>query len=133
MLFGPKLDINNFQYFSKNFNRHLSQIFPYISFSDCLVTVIKVIPCPFGQLCMDEDKPDNVVSGYQFTFRIRDMYESRFWYISLVSCRRNNSTCKWDYVSDFEGIVQYDIRYGAIHKRRHQSRGRGGLPKNDLT
>ena len=65
----------------------------------------------------DEDNPKNVVPGNQFTFRIQDLYQARFWYISLVACRRNTTTvggkppsCKWDYVSDFEGTIQYDIR-----------------------
>ena len=70
---------------------------------------LRSIPCPDRELCPDEDNADNVVPGYQFTFRIQDLYQARFWYISLVSCKRNASTCQWDYVSDYEGTIQYDI------------------------
>ena len=29
--------------------------------------------------------------------------------------------------------MQGDLETGAVHKRRHHSRGEGGLPKDDLT
>lgn len=54
---------------------------------------IRRIPCPKDQLCIDEDKQENVIPGYQFTYKIQDVNQPRFWYLSLVSCVRDD--CKW--------------------------------------
>ena len=37
------------------------------------------------------------------------LLQARFWYISMVSCKRNVSTCRWEYVPDFPGEISYDI------------------------
>lgn len=71
---------------------------------------LRSVPCPLNGFCADEDNPDNVVKGSQFTFRIQDLYQARFWYMSLVACRRNVSTCSMDYVEDLQGLdIFYDI------------------------
>lgn len=70
---------------------------------------LRSVPCPSNSLCLEEDNAENVVSHSQFTFRIQDLYQARFWYLSFVACRRNSSTCHWDYVSDFQGELLYDI------------------------
>jgi hypothetical protein len=36
------------------------------------------IPCPQGQLCPDEDQPNNVIHNQQFTFKIRDINQPRY-------------------------------------------------------
>lgn len=54
---------------------------------------IRRIPCPNDKLCIDEDKKENVIPGYQFTYKIQDINQPRFWYLSLVSCVRHN--CTW--------------------------------------
>jgi len=36
------------------------------------------IPCEQGQLCSDEDQPNNVIHNQQFTFKIRDINQPRF-------------------------------------------------------
>ena len=33
----------------------------------------------------------------------------RFWYLSLVACRRNPGTCEWEHVSDFDSEISYDL------------------------
>ena len=33
----------------------------------------------------------------------------RFWYLSLVACRRNPATCEYEYVSDFDSEISYDL------------------------
>lgn len=38
---------------------------------------LRQIPCPKGQLCVDEDAPANVVPGNQFTFVISDLNQPR--------------------------------------------------------
>jgi len=38
------------------------------------------IPCQQGQLCYDEDQPQNVIHNQQFTFKIRDINQPRFEY-----------------------------------------------------
>ena len=62
---------------------------------------IRRVPCPSNDLCVDEDNKENVITGHQFTFKIRDLNQARFWYISLVSCTKNLQTCKWNYLSDY--------------------------------
>jgi len=74
---------------------------------------LRSIPCPRNSLCIEEDNPENVVTNSQFTFKIQDLYQARFWYISLVACRRNVSTCQWEYVQNVKGSennIKYDIR-----------------------
>nr|XP_029721356.1 integral membrane protein GPR180-like [Aedes albopictus] len=56
---------------------------------------LRRIPCERGKLCVDEDTPANVVSGNQFTYVISDPNVPRFWYISMVACYQNQSTCQW--------------------------------------
>jgi hypothetical protein len=36
------------------------------------------VPCQQGQLCYDEDQPQNVIHNQQFTFKIRDINQPRF-------------------------------------------------------
>lgn len=38
---------------------------------------LRRIPCPHGQLCLDEDAPANLVPGNQFTFVISDLNQPR--------------------------------------------------------
>lgn len=38
---------------------------------------LRHIPCKQGELCIDEDRPANVVTGNQFTFSINDMNQPR--------------------------------------------------------
>ena len=65
-------------------------------FDDGQQDLLRKVPCPKGHLCSDEDKPDNVVKNYQFTYAIQDLSQPRFWYVSLVACYRDVSTdCKW--------------------------------------
>lgn len=33
---------------------------------------LRKIPCPHGKLCVDEDNPVNVLSGYQFTYKVQN-------------------------------------------------------------
>ncbi|KAL7293736.1 hypothetical protein TKK_0012806 [Trichogramma kaykai] len=69
---------------------------------------LRRIPCPKGKLCPDENVPWNVIKGNQFTYTIQDLYQPRFWYISLVACYRNNETCQWEYY-DKQDELEYDI------------------------
>ncbi|UJR14035.1 hypothetical protein I4U23_001034 [Adineta vaga] len=66
------------------------------------------IPCEQGQLCPDEDQPKNVIQNQQFTFKIRDINQPRFWYLSLISCYRHPTTCLWEKLDDDLEII-YDI------------------------
>lgn len=33
---------------------------------------LRKIPCPNNKLCVDEDNPNHVLSGYQFTYRVQN-------------------------------------------------------------
>ncbi|CAF0722954.1 unnamed protein product [Didymodactylos carnosus] len=68
---------------------------------------LRRIPCEKGQLCPDEDKPQNVISKQQFTFKIQDINQPRFWYLSLIACHWNDK-CQWEVVNDSYEI-DYDI------------------------
>uniref|UniRef100_A0A7G3AL11 GPR180/TMEM145 transmembrane domain-containing protein n=2 Tax=Lutzomyia longipalpis TaxID=7200 RepID=A0A7G3AL11_LUTLO len=78
------------------------------------VDYLRQIPCRRGQLCWDEDSPSNVVSGSQFTYVISDLMQPRFWYVSLVACYRNTTTCRWHHYDprkfDHAPEISYDIR-----------------------
>jgi len=41
---------------------------------------LRRIPCPKGQLCPDEDNPERVVPGYQFTYAVEDTNQPRYIY-----------------------------------------------------
>uniref|UniRef100_A0A0K2V630 Transmembrane protein 145like [Nasonia vitripennis] n=1 Tax=Lepeophtheirus salmonis TaxID=72036 RepID=A0A0K2V630_LEPSM len=69
---------------------------------------LRSIPCTKDGLCLEEDRPENVVDGYQFTYRIQDYLQSRFWYVSIVACARNKTTCKWEPVID-DVELSYDM------------------------
>lgn len=38
---------------------------------------LRKIPCPRDQLCVDEDNPSNVESGYQFTYKVQNSAQPR--------------------------------------------------------
>ncbi|CAH1791741.1 unnamed protein product [Owenia fusiformis] len=73
---------------------------------------LRKVPCDTDKLCSEEDAPDKVVKGYQFTYKIQDTKQPRFWFISLVSCYRGDkgdTLCKWLHDSDEEIELEYDI------------------------
>ncbi|XP_071079694.1 transmembrane protein 145-like [Haliotis cracherodii] len=73
---------------------------------------LRRVPCPYNMLCPDEDDPQNVVPGYQFTYKVRDTERPRFWYVSIVACYRETvqePRCQWRYNRSQHGIVAYDI------------------------
>lgn len=71
---------------------------------------LRRIPCPTGKLCQDEDEPLNVMTGYQFTYRVQDLKNPRFWYLSMVACYRNTTKNNCSWVRSTENIdIDYDI------------------------
>ncbi|XP_017123729.2 uncharacterized protein LOC108143709 [Drosophila elegans] len=86
---------------------------------------LRHVPCPAGQLCSDEDAPENVVPGSQFTYVINLEAEPRFWYLSLVACYQNQSTCQWHaheslprwskLSSNLLNTLHYDIHLVNLH------------------
>ncbi|XP_075212644.1 integral membrane protein GPR180 isoform X2 [Lycorma delicatula] len=68
---------------------------------------LRKVPCEKNKLCL-EDRHKNVVNGYQFTINVTDLKEPRFWYVSLVACYRNMTTCEWHHL-DEEAVLEYDI------------------------
>ena len=39
---------------------------------------LRKIPCSIGKRCIDEDMPDRVVPGYQFTYAVQDINQPRY-------------------------------------------------------
>ncbi|XP_025836717.1 transmembrane protein 145 [Agrilus planipennis] len=72
---------------------------------------LRKVPCPTGQLCVDEDLPSGVIRGHQFTYVIEDLIEPSFWFLSLVACYQNETTCEWEDFSrkDLHYELEYDI------------------------
>lgn len=92
---------------ARMFNRISSVAFHPSCFKDGY-DFLRKVPCPRGGQCEDEDTPQNIVKRSQFTYHIRDLSEPRFWYVSLVSCYRNTTTCQWHHMAhDIE--IEYDI------------------------
>lgn len=80
-------------------------------YDDGLEDFLRKIPCPSDKLCVDEDVPERVVPGYQFTYQIQDINQPRFWYVSLVACHRSGDKphCKWVEETTSEVAIDYDI------------------------
>ncbi|KRT82656.1 hypothetical protein AMK59_3107, partial [Oryctes borbonicus] len=70
---------------------------------------LRRIPCPKNELCKDEDNPNNVVKGHQFTYVIQDLQQPSFWYLSMVACYYNQTSCEWHHYEPRTGY--YDIDY----------------------
>ncbi len=70
---------------------------------------LRRVPCKKDQLCIDEDLPSNVIQGHQFTYVISNLNQPRFWYLSLVSCYRNLTTCDWENYDEVPQKLHYHI------------------------
>lgn len=70
---------------------------------------LRKIPCPTGKLCIDEDNPKNLQSGFQFTYKVQNIAQPRYWYLSLVACHRDSRSCKWTANTTLDFEVDYDI------------------------
>ena len=46
-------------------------------FDDGEEDFLRRVPCPRGALCPDEDAPENVLTGHQFTYSIQDVHQPR--------------------------------------------------------
>ncbi|KAL0831433.1 hypothetical protein ABMA28_002236 [Loxostege sticticalis] len=77
------------------------------------------IPCPKGELCIDEDTPWNVIKKNQFTYVIQNTGQPKFWYVSMVACYLDEVNCTWHHYSpppskngkapDTPQTIQYDF------------------------
>lgn len=61
--------------------------------------LLRSVPCPKWGLCHEEDDPNRVLPGSQFTYAVQDLRQPRFWYLSLVACIRNPQSCEWETTS----------------------------------
>nr|CDS29727.1 hypothetical protein HmN_000247200 [Hymenolepis microstoma] len=57
---------------------------------------LRQAPCTTGGLCSEEEEPSRVQPLSQFTFTVQDRRQPRFWYLSLIACYRNLTTCQWE-------------------------------------
>lgn len=86
---------------------------------------LRRVPCSQGGLCVDEDAPSNVIANHQFTYVINLEAEPRFWYVALVACYRNRTTCQWhahenlarlrNRSSSILSTLQYNINLVNVH------------------
>ncbi|KAM8713517.1 hypothetical protein ACLKA7_013782 [Drosophila subpalustris] len=86
---------------------------------------LRRVPCSRGELCVDEDAPSNVIDNHQFTYVINLEAEPRFWYVALVACYRNRTTCQWhahenlarlsNRSSSILSTLQYNIHLVNVH------------------
>lgn len=44
---------------------------------------LRNVPCALGELCEDEDTPEHVVNGHQFTYAVQDNNQARYILISM--------------------------------------------------
>jgi hypothetical protein len=75
---------------------------------------VRRVPCPRDRACLDEDNQKNLIPGFQFTYKIQDSNQARFWYISLVACTRDK--CTWRdlntvYNQSIATPVSYTVAY----------------------
>ncbi|CAH0389026.1 unnamed protein product [Bemisia tabaci] len=69
---------------------------------------LRRVPCPAGQLCIDEDPSSYVVKDSQLTFKISRQQQPRFWYVSLVACYFNRTSCTWHHFKENKKL-HYDL------------------------
>ena len=69
---------------------------------------LRKVPCS-KSLCPDEDSQSNVIKESQFTFVISNVNQPRFWYISLVACYRNLTTCEWQHYDGPSRRLDYQM------------------------
>lgn len=93
------------------FNKLDTIAFDFICKPNGMEDFLRKIPCPNNKLCVDEDDPHNVVPGFQFTYKVRDVQRPRFWYLSFVACGRDTSKrkCEWQSNKDLDLTIDYDI------------------------
>ncbi|GFS11675.1 integral membrane protein GPR180-like [Elysia marginata] len=93
------------------FNKLDTIAFDYICKPNGMEDFLRKVPCPRNSFCADEDDPHNVVSGFQFTYKVRDVQRPRFWYLSFVACGRDTSKrkCEWQSYKDLDITIDYDI------------------------
>ncbi|RWS25709.1 Integral membrane protein GPR180-like protein [Leptotrombidium deliense] len=81
--------------------------------ADNEVDSIRYVPCQQGALCeggFASSAPK--VSGYQFTFIIKDQPQPTFWYLVLISCVRgsdNSTLCHWKDTSKETVVIKYNV------------------------
>ncbi|XP_049792786.1 integral membrane protein GPR180 [Schistocerca nitens] len=93
---------------TRMFNKINKSAFDSVCNNDGKNDFLRKVPCPENSLCKDEDAPWNVIKGNQLTFVIEDLKQPRFWYISLVACYRNLTTCTWHHFPE-EAELEYDL------------------------
>ena len=59
------------------FNKLDTIAFDYICKPNGMEDFLRKVPCPQNSFCADEDDPNNVVKGYQFTYKVRDVQRPR--------------------------------------------------------
>nr|CAG4651714.1 EOG090X03T7 [Triops cancriformis] len=92
---------------SSMFHKVSTVAFDGACFDDGQEDFLRKVPCQVGKICPDEDRPESVVRGYQFTYAIQDLNQARFWYISFVACYRDRSTnCTWKPI-----LENYEVNY----------------------
>uniref|UniRef100_A0A146L419 Transmembrane protein 145 n=1 Tax=Lygus hesperus TaxID=30085 RepID=A0A146L419_LYGHE len=92
---------------SRMFSKVSSVAYHPVCYADG-IDLFRTVPCAANQICPDEVYPWNVVKHSQFTFAIKDLSVPRFWYVSLVACYRNETTCEWHHMPQ-DTILDYDI------------------------
>uniref|UniRef100_A0A915HXK8 GPR180/TMEM145 transmembrane domain-containing protein n=1 Tax=Romanomermis culicivorax TaxID=13658 RepID=A0A915HXK8_ROMCU len=69
--------------------------------------IFRRLPCLKGKLCPDEDQAQNVFPNFQFTYRIQDRSQSRFWYLILFNCFLDEN-CTWQR-ANYSRKLTYEI------------------------
>ena len=59
------------------FNKLDTIAFDYICKPNGMEDFLRKMPCPRNSFCTDEDDPHNVVPGFQFTYKVRDVQRPR--------------------------------------------------------
>ncbi|ESO94273.1 hypothetical protein LOTGIDRAFT_118765 [Lottia gigantea] len=97
----------------KSLNKINTIAFDAVCFPNGPEDFLRRVPCPRGMVCADEDTPENVIKGYQFTYRIRDYQRPRYWFLSIVSCQLDRGgsqpSCQWHDTSSDNVTIDYDI------------------------
>ena len=63
----------------KMFNKISTVAYDSTCLNDGEQDFIRRVPCDKGELCPDEDNPNNVLPKAQLTYRIQDLVQSRYY------------------------------------------------------
>ncbi|KAI6240993.1 TRNA dihydrouridine synthase 4 [Aphelenchoides fujianensis] len=75
--------------------------------------LMRWIPCPVDQFCVDETSKMSVIPGHQFTLRLEEPYVPEYWHLIFASCYLDTN-CTWRETAN-PAPIEYDVWFTNGH------------------